>query len=239
MKPLPWLVAALAFMLMMPVMLAAVVVTAVVPAATSAGVCDTPTGTGAWRVPLTGEYRITSGFGMRFHPILRRTKLHTGIDLVATGDRTVVAAAAGTVRVAEYNTAYGNQVVIDHGDGIATRYGHLAGRPTVQVGDEVAAGDRLGTEGQTGYATGIHLHFEVIKQGQPIDPKSFMADHGAPLNGTTGKDSVTSASTSASGELTATRGDGQPVTLKGEQLTHASTIITVGRRLEVPDRGIV
>jgi len=239
MKPLAWLAAAITFVMMLPVLLAAVVVTAVIPAATSAAVCGSPTSTGSWRVPLTGAYRITSGFGMRFHPILRRTKLHTGIDLAATGDRTVVAAAAGTVNLAGFNTAYGNQVVIDHGKGIATRYGHLADRPAVHAGQKVMAGDRLGIEGQTGYATGIHLHFEVIEQGQTIDPQLFMAEVGAPLNGTAAKANADIPSTPASGEVTATRGDGQPVTLKGEQLTHASVIITVGRDLAVPHRGIV
>lgn len=233
MKPIAWWGAAAAFVMLLPLVLAAVAITTIVPAAMSADTCViSASSSGPWRVPLTGSFRVTSGFGMRFHPILQRTKLHTGTDLVAS-DRTVVAAAAGVVTTAGFNTAYGNQVVIDHAHGIATRYGHLATTPAVRRGEQVTAGTRLGIEGQTGYATGIHLHFEVIDHGTPIDPKPFMAARGAPLDG-----SETMPVESATGDVvTATRGDGQRITLQGVQLANASVILAVGAELGVAQRG--
>jgi len=243
MKATGWIAAATALVVTLPILLVAVIAATLVPAATSATACTTSgVVAGGWRVPLVSPFRITSRFGMRFHPILQRSKLHTGIDLVPAGDRTVVAAAEGTVATAGFHAAYGNQVLIDHGDGLQTRYAHLATHPTVTAGQQVASGARLGVAGRTGYATGIHLHYEVIQAGRPIDPEPFMTDHGASLDGATSQQDalpvVADASTSPD-ELTATRGDGQRVRLRGEQVTHAATIVTVGRDLQVSERGIV
>ena len=95
-------------------------------------------------------------------------KLHTGVDL-APGDGFVYAADAGTVVKAEWNKAYGNMTVIDHGNGVTTLYAHQA-TMFAKVGDKVTKGARIGVVGSTGYSTGPHLHFEIRQDGEPIDP---------------------------------------------------------------------
>jgi murein DD-endopeptidase MepM/ murein hydrolase activator NlpD len=132
-------------------------------------------GTGSFVRPGTGV--ITSDFGIRRHPITGVVKLHTGID-IAPGDGYVYAADAGTVVKAEWNRAYGNMTVIDHGHGVTTLYGHQASMSVV-VGDQVTKGARIGVVGSTGYSTGPHLHFEIRQDGEPKDPWSVIS--GAPL----------------------------------------------------------
>ncbi|MDF1705839.1 MAG: peptidoglycan DD-metalloendopeptidase family protein [Aeromicrobium sp.] len=132
---------------------------------------------------MTGTYRVTSTFGMRLHPTQNVHKMHAGIDLVATGSTTIVAAAAGTVTEAGWRGGYGNQVLIDHGNGVHTRYGHLAHPPTVTIGQSVQAGAPIGIQGATGDVSGAHLHFEVRQNGQAIDPEPWMATHGVVLDG--------------------------------------------------------
>ncbi len=121
--------------------------------------------------PLPGAYTITSPFGNRLHPVLKVYKLHTGVDIAGAGvnGKPVVAAAAGTVIVAQYNSAYGNYVVIDHGGGITTLYAHSS-KLEVKVGDKVKAGQEIMKVGTTGYSTGPHLHFEVRENGKYVDP---------------------------------------------------------------------
>ena len=121
--------------------------------------------------PLPGSYTITSAFGNRLHPILKVYKLHTGVDIAGNNcnGKPVVAAAAGTVIVAKYSTAYGNYVVIDHGGGITTLYAHSS-KLEVKVGDKVKAGQEIMKVGTTGYSTGPHLHFEVRENGTYVDP---------------------------------------------------------------------
>ncbi len=251
MKGTPAIIGGVLVVLLLPILAVAAIAGAIIPAATSATTCADPAVamSGTWRPPLVGPYMVTSQFGMRYHPVLHITKLHTGIDLVARADKTVVAAADGKVKVSGYNAAYGNQVVIDNGGGIQTRYAHMASASPVSVGQKVGASTRLGTQGATGYVTGAHLHFEVIKNGSPIDPKPFMAKQGAPLNGgatsaATGT-KVTPAlatkgsATTKAGSITATRTDGQKVTLNSEQLTNAATIARVGRKVGASDRGVV
>lgn len=186
MKPALAVGAVFVAIVLMPMIIIAAIAGSLLPAATTAMDCTGPVASmaGSWRPPLTGRYVQSSGFGMRYHPVLHTTKLHTGIDLVATtGSKMVVAAAAGSVAARGYNTAYGNQVLIDHGGGIQTRYAHMAAPTAVSTGQRISAGTRLGTQGATGYVTGAHLHFEIVQHGRPIDPKPFMARHGAPLNG--------------------------------------------------------
>lgn len=113
---------------------------------------------------------ITSGFGYRFHPILKRRKLHTGIDFGGPVGSPIVAAASGVVISAGYHGGYGNAVIIDHGGGISTLYGHCS-RVFVQSGQRVSAGQRIAAVGSTGLSTGPHLHFEVRKNGTPINPR--------------------------------------------------------------------
>lgn len=124
-------------------------------------------GTFTW--PLPGYYTITSEFGMRKHPILKVMKLHTGVDIGAPKGTTIVAANSGTVVTSSYSTAYGNYVAIDHGGGVATLYAHMSKR-LVSKGDTVKKGQKIGLVGSTGYSTGNHLHFEIIKNGEYIDP---------------------------------------------------------------------
>ncbi len=133
-------------------------------------------GTGRFIHPLDGV--ITSPFGMRFHPILHYTKLHTGTDFA--GGSVIKAADDGRVLMTIVSTAYGNFTVIDHGmvDGkhLTTAYAHQS-RFLVKPGDVVRKGDPIGIVGQTGYATGPHLHFEVRENGTVVDPVIFLARH--------------------------------------------------------------
>lgn len=115
---------------------------------------------------------VTSSYGSRTHPITGEYKLHSGTDF-GVGDGTANAAASGTVSDASYHGGYGNMVTIDHGDGIQTRYAHLA-RFRVSVGEKVDAGDVIGDIGSTGYSTGAHLHFEVLKNGEFRDPLGWL-----------------------------------------------------------------
>jgi len=117
--------------------------------------------------PVPG--RITSGFGMRYHPILHVRKLHTGVDFGAPYGTPIHAAAAGVVLLAGYTRGYGNCIIIDHGGGIATLYGHCSSLG-VSEGQSVKQGAVIGRVGATGYATGPHLHFEVRKNGVPVAP---------------------------------------------------------------------
>jgi murein DD-endopeptidase MepM/ murein hydrolase activator NlpD len=112
---------------------------------------------------------ITSGFGSRYHPILHRTRMHTGVDFGASYGTAIHAAGGGTVILAHYSSGYGNCVVIDHGNGVTTLYGHCSAL-LVAVGDIVHQGQTIGRVGATGMATGPHLHFEVRHNGVPVNP---------------------------------------------------------------------
>ena len=138
-----------------------------------------PQGTGKLVLPGTGP--VTSPYGPRYHPILHYVKIHTGIDF-GIGDGIAYAADDGIVIITEYNVAYGNMTVIDHGVvgglHITTLYAHQAAF-VVKPGDRVRKGQPIGAIGATGYATGPHLHFEVRIDGKPLDPAPFLK--GAPL----------------------------------------------------------
>ena len=112
---------------------------------------------------------FTSGFGMRHHPLFGIWHLHTGVDIAATWGIPVLAAAEGRVLYAGWFGGYGKIVVIDHGGGLSTLYGHLSSLLVV-AGDEVRRGQPVGRVGSTGYSTGPHLHFEVRVNGRPVDP---------------------------------------------------------------------
>ena len=171
--------------LIVPIIAIGAIAGVIFPTVVTATNCTGPIAaiSGDWRTPLVSRYAVTSGFGLRYHPVLHLTKLHTGIDLVASGDKSIVAAAAGVVKVRGYNPAYGNQVVLDHGSGIETRYAHMFSFGSIKVGEQIGAGTHLGVQGATGYVTGAHLHFEVIRNSAPIDPNQFMSEHDAALNG--------------------------------------------------------
>ncbi len=133
-----------------------------------------PQGTGEMVRPGLGP--VTSPYGPRFHPILHYVKVHTGTDFGA-GDGIVYAADDGVVLFTEYNVAYGNMTVIDHGKvgglRMTTLYAHQAA-VGVKPGDPVVKGQAIGVVGSTGYATGPHLHFEVRINGEPLDPAPFL-----------------------------------------------------------------
>ncbi len=128
---------------------------------------------GAFAWPLPGYYYISSPFGMRTHPITHVYKLHTGIDIgrVPYG-MTIQSANAGTVIRSTYSTAYGNYVMVDHGGGKVTLYAHMSKR-SVSKGDTVTKGQKLGEVGSTGYSTATHLHFEIIINGEHVNPLNY------------------------------------------------------------------
>lgn len=135
----------------------------------------------AWPVP--GYTRITSKYGMRYHPILHYTKLHTGMDIGAPMGANFIAANDGIVTKASFNTAYGNMVIIDHGGGISTLYAH-GSEILVTVGQVVKRGEPVLKVGSTGYSTGAHAHFEVRINGVVTDPMPYVTSGVVPKNNT-------------------------------------------------------
>jgi murein DD-endopeptidase MepM/ murein hydrolase activator NlpD len=125
---------------------------------------DIPTG---WPVD-PGVASVSSPFGSR-----PSGSWHQGIDLAAPKGTPVRATAAGKVVVAERSGAYGRTVVIDHGNGLRTRYAHLR-RIKVDAGERVQAGEVIGEVGKSGNATGPHVHYEVVRNGTPVNPWPFM-----------------------------------------------------------------
>ena len=124
-----------------------------------------------WHSPVDG--RMSSRYGMRYHPILRRRKLHTGQDTAARHGTPFRAARNGRVLWSGWKKAYGKTVIIDHGDGTQSLYGH-ASKLSVRSGQPVRAGEYIGNVGSTGYSTGPHLHFEVRKNGKPVNPSKYV-----------------------------------------------------------------
>lgn len=123
---------------------------------------------GSLLMPIAGG-RVGSGYGQRFHPILKRTRMHTGVDIGASTGTPIRAAAPGVVISANYRGGYGNCVVIDHGGGLSTLYGHCS-RLYVSAGQRVSRGQTIAAVGSTGLSTGPHLHFEVRINGAPVNP---------------------------------------------------------------------
>jgi murein DD-endopeptidase MepM/ murein hydrolase activator NlpD len=144
---------------------------------TDASGSDNPAGLMA---PVAG--RITSGFGMRYHPILHYTRMHAGIDFGAAWGTPIVAAADGQVVSAGWSGGYGREVQIAHGGGIVSLYGHMSGFAT-SAGQMVRQGQVIGYVGSTGLSTGPHLHFEVKVNGTPVNPMSVRMQSRSVISG--------------------------------------------------------
>ena len=114
-------------------------------------------------------FPISSGFGMRFHPILGYARMHTGIDFAAPLGTPIRAAAAGRVLWASWRGGYGRCIILLHDGGVATLYGHCF-EIFVYPGQKVKCGDPIGATGNTGLSTGPHLHFEIRVNGLPVNP---------------------------------------------------------------------
>ena len=125
--------------------------------------------------PVGANWRdiITSEFGGRIDPFTGQRDGHTGMDLAVPSGTPIRAALDGTVTRSEYDSSYGYFVMIDHGSGLATLYGHNS-RLLVSVGQTVRAGDVISLSGSTGRSTGPHLHFEVWVNGERTDPRYYL-----------------------------------------------------------------
>lgn len=120
-------------------------------------------------IPVTGG-SITSRFGVNESV---RNHTHKGIDIAAPYGTAIVAAASGTVKSASYSGGYGNLVIIDHGNGVETYYGHCS-KTNVSAGQKVEAGDLIANVGSTGNSTGNHCHFEVRINGTQVNPQNYL-----------------------------------------------------------------
>ena len=125
------------------------------------------------RKPVTGEIDMSSPFGVRMDPFLHRPAMHTGLDMRGDVGDPVHATASGRVSIAGREGGYGNMVEIEHGNGLATRYGHLS-EIDVRVGQKVRIGEVIGRVGSTGRSTGPHLHYETRIDGDAVDPQKFL-----------------------------------------------------------------
>jgi murein DD-endopeptidase MepM/ murein hydrolase activator NlpD len=131
------------------------------------------------RMPLEGA-SLTSGFGMRTHPVLGGRRQHAGIDLAAPTGTPVYATADGVIGRADWYSSYGLYISINHGASMETRYAHLS-RLAVAAGDNVKKGDLIGYVGSTGRSTGPHLHYEVRVEGLAVNPIPYMVESEAQL----------------------------------------------------------
>jgi murein DD-endopeptidase MepM/ murein hydrolase activator NlpD len=122
--------------------------------------------------PIAGW--LSSGFGQRRDPVDGTADFHPGLDIAATKGAPVRATADGTVESAGYNGNYGNAVLVNHGFGISTRFGHLSGF-AVRPGQRVSRGEVIGYVGSTGRVTGTHLHYEILLNGQAINPLKLLS----------------------------------------------------------------
>lgn len=124
--------------------------------------------------PAPSYTYISSEFGYRIHPVYGTKKYHSGMDMAAPGGSPILAAANGTVRFAGWNGGYGYCVIIDHGNGIQTLYGHSS-KLLVSKGQTVTRGQKIALVGTTGTSTGNHLHFEVLNNGTPTNPRPYFS----------------------------------------------------------------
>jgi murein DD-endopeptidase MepM/ murein hydrolase activator NlpD len=126
---------------------------------------------GRFPYPVAGH--LSSNFGMRYHPILHITRMHSGCDFGAPIGTSIHCVADGEVIHSSYMRGYGNVVIVDHGGGLSTVYAHCS-RINVNDGQRVRRGQVLGAVGNTGLSTGPHLHFEVRVNGRPVNPIKYL-----------------------------------------------------------------
>ena len=128
-------------------------------------------GSGLFSYPVHG--RLTSPFGMRRHPIFKVVSFHSGVDLAAPFGTAIMASDTGRVIFNGWYGGYGKVIIVDHGMDYSTLYAHLS-RASASRGQTIIKGQTVGYEGQTGYSTGPHLHFEVRKNGKPQNPLNYL-----------------------------------------------------------------
>jgi len=121
------------------------------------------------------KVKITSGFGMRMHPVYKKEMMHNGIDFSAPAGTPIMTSANGTVRSAEFVKNYGNRVIIDHGNGYSTSYNQMQNF-IVKPGLSVKKGEVIGYVGSSGLSTAPHLHYEVMKDGKFVDPADYLEE---------------------------------------------------------------
>ena len=137
------------------------------------------------RKPLAKQNaRISSPFGKRFHPVLRKYKIHWGVDYAAPTGTPIFAGGDGVVQVAKYNGSYGNYIKIRHNSEFSTAYGHMSRfAKGIRPGVRVTQGQVIAYVGSTGRSTGPHLHYEVIQNGRRVNPRTIKASTGENLSG--------------------------------------------------------
>ena len=137
------------------------------------------------RKPLAKQNaRISSPFGKRFHPVLKKYKIHWGVDYAAPTGTPIYAGGDGVVQVAKYNGSYGNYIKIRHNSEFSTAYGHMSRfAKGIRPGSRVTQGQIIAYVGSTGRSTGPHLHYEVIQNGRRVNPRTIKASTGENLSG--------------------------------------------------------
>jgi len=140
------------------------------------GEADTEAST-AWTLPAEG--RLSSAFGKRADPFTESTRFHRGIDIAAPAGTPIRAAQSGTVVFSGHLGGYGNTIILEHAGGYRTLYGH-ASRNLVKEGELISAEQVIGEVGSSGRSTGTHLHFELQKSGERLDPREFLLASGRP-----------------------------------------------------------
>lgn len=136
------------------------------------------------RKPVRGEdVRLTSGFGIRFHPLLNTRKMHTGVDWACAQGTPIIASGNGTIEEEAHKGYYGNYIRIRHANGYQTAYGHMSRFGTFHVGDKVRQGQIIGYVGSTGLSSGPHVHFEVLVNNRFVDPMSIQVPRERKLDG--------------------------------------------------------
>ncbi len=188
-----------------------------------------------FRLPLTGRYVISSPYGMRVHPVTGQSRMHAGVDLsMRPHGGPVLSMGAGTVTRLSSGGGGGNVVVVDHGNGLVSKYMHLQSF-SVRSGQQVAPGTQVGVEGATGRVTGPHLHWEVWVNGRHVDPVQWAASQGLTMNGTAPAVSAATEALARTPVVTPVSASRTPPTQigawKGEQIVNAGHVVAAGKAL--------